>query len=129
MPTLIAGIVLVVLGFADARSAVRIHYDGHRVLARVASVSHGRHPSTRLSFTTIAGVASECDRPGALGEVGTPMWIRYLSSDPSACGLDDLRSAMGRTFMLVGAGSFALIGAWMLRRRAQEGDDRRRPSA
>jgi len=119
---LVAGLVFLLLGANEARQSLRIHYDGHRVLARVAGVTPGgRHQSstTRLTYTTIAGAGSECTMNGAIGAIGQPVWIRYLSSDPSRCSPDELGRALEPTILHVGVALLMLAGAYAVHRRAQ----------
>jgi hypothetical protein len=125
MFSLIAGIVFLGLGANEARHAVVVHLDGERSLARVASVTRGsRHhgATTNLTFTTPAGVGSECSMSGDLGAVGTPVWIRYLPRDPARCTPDAIGRALQTAILHTGFAALMLAGSFALYRRAQRGD-------
>jgi hypothetical protein len=117
---------MLAMGLIQVRDQLHVHSRGQRVIARIAAVSRaqGRYSSssTSLTFSTPNGGSGACNVGGILGEVGHPVWIRYLPSDPSQCGPDALMPTLSRSFVLLGIGTAALIASFLLYRRAQRGE-------
>lgn len=125
MVTLVIGIAMVAAGALMGRTQVHIHYAGERVLARIASVSHGHgrysRSSTTVTYGTRAGETLHCEVPGIQGDVGRPMWVRYLPSSPSRCAQDELGPSLAHALFLLGIGLALVVGSYVLYRRAQAG--------
>lgn len=122
MVVLAISLLLVGAGAFFLRTELRLRSHGHRVLARVASVSHGRRSSsTTLHFNTLPGAAAICTISGARGSVGEPLWIRYLPESPSTCDSDDHRGFMRPGFFIL-LGTIGIVGSWSLYQRAKNGE-------
>jgi hypothetical protein len=124
----ILGVFMAVVFFGmalfSARDEIRVHLHGHRVMGRIASVSHGRGgSSTRVTFSVGEGEPGECTVSGDRGNVGGPLWMRYLPDDPSVCSSDDMTGFRRPMYLALLGLLFAAVGArFFARGRSSAGD-------
>jgi hypothetical protein len=119
----VVSLLVLCFGLFNLQREHRVHSHGHRVLARIQSISHGHRSgsSTTFHFNTVSGEPGQCRISGHFGEVGAPLTILYLPESPSICTTPDHHGYL-RPFFFILLATVGLIGSWTLYQRARRGE-------